>query len=186
MSRVQPKNFRNFFVDHIRDRAVTAFAHGFEVLGDDSVLRSEGKVRIPHHGKVIFRVACADQDFPAQLLLELTGRFGLGDAFGMDINDPGGGAEDFAELAEFFPQTGFAFIDTFEFFRAAVIQICYRGLTEFSVKSNFQKSSQIVTGLCQSMGTVLMVALCFPHEIFHKTVMCMKALHLYSHVGKHL
>ena len=50
MSSLLLKNLRNFFINHIGDSAVGAFADVFELLGDDCVRGNVGEVRIPEHG----------------------------------------------------------------------------------------------------------------------------------------
>jgi hypothetical protein len=94
------KNLRNFFVDYVRNGAVGTVAHIFKLFCDDSVCRSEGIVRIVHHGKIVFSIAHTDQDLSAQPLLQFPGRPGFGNAFGVNIDDPGGGPEYLAVGAE--------------------------------------------------------------------------------------
>ena len=58
------QNPGNFFVNYVCHRTVGAFTHVFIPIGDFSVGRGIGIVRVYHHRQVVVRVADAHQDFP--------------------------------------------------------------------------------------------------------------------------
>ena len=91
MSRLNIQNLRDFFVNYIGNSAFGAMTHVGETIADHRTGGTEGVIRSLEHGNVIFAVAYADQDLAVQLLEQLTGGPGLGNALGVDIDDPGTG-----------------------------------------------------------------------------------------------
>ena len=103
------------------------------MAGDDAILRGEGIVGIAHHGQVVFRVAGADQNLSSKLLLQFPGRPGLGNALGVDIDDPGGCPEDFALFSELLPEHSLCFINAAALFFAAGEHVRQHGAAELTV-----------------------------------------------------
>ena len=134
MSSQFSQNLRNFFVDHVSHRAAGTVADVFEPVPDEGVAGAEGVIGIHHHGHVVLAVAHADQDLPAQLGLEPPGGFGLADALGVDVDDPGGGPEDNALVPEDLLELPVDLVDPGKFLFSAVVQVCHGHIPELPVE----------------------------------------------------
>ena len=96
----------------------------------------KGEIRIIEHCDIVFRVTDADQNLSSQLLLKLPGGFGLGDTLGVDVDDPGGRAENLAVFSEFPAEGFFGFVQPLLFPGQGVEQVCDGYIPEFSVEDD--------------------------------------------------
>ena len=123
LSRLFFENLGNFFVDYIGHSAVIAGANIGEAICHNAVSRTEPIVCALKHSDIILRIPYTHQDLPSQLLLQISGRADLGDTLGMDVDDPGSGAEDFTEFSEFVAEQLLCFIQALLFF-GLHIRVC--------------------------------------------------------------
>ena len=97
--KAKAQDFRNFFINYICNRAISAITDGFEPICYHSISGTEGIIRAFQHGDIVFCIAYAHQDLFAQLLLQLAGSGDFGHTLCVDIDDAGCGAVDFHLVA---------------------------------------------------------------------------------------
>ena len=99
LSRLNNQNLRDFFVNYICHSSVSARAHCFKPVSDNTVGGAVGKIRVLQHGDIVFGITDADQPLSAQLLLQKPGGFGFGNTFCVDIDDSSAGSENIRSRA---------------------------------------------------------------------------------------
>ena len=147
MSRAICKNLRDFFINYVRNSALAAIAYSGIPACDHRISGAEGIVCGLHHGDIVLRIAYADQDLSAQLLLQKLGRQALGHTLGLHINDPGCGTGGIHLITPKLVDPGFDPVDLCQLLRGAFVQTAHRVGGGIVKQGELDKRTQIRAGL---------------------------------------
>ena len=100
--KLNSQNFRYFFINDLRHRAVGAVTHIGIPVGHHAIGRAEGIVCSVQHGNVIQGITDADKELFAQFFLQVQSGAAFGNTHGLYIQDPGTGKGGFHDAGIFF------------------------------------------------------------------------------------